>query len=148
VPSSINTQMAMVPINDPTVAPTLGQLHDRMNLDAPPSDTIENGNADVAEVLAANTAISGLLASTGFDLSMATESFNGEPLTQTEAEIDVLEKINQSIRDRQEDLVNIRQEIVAQGGLDSVTAGRIEAIEKGILSSRVSLESVSRYPAR
>ena len=92
VPPDRNPQMALIPINDPTKPPSLDELRDKMNLSDVPSDSDELNNADVGEILASNTAISGLLASTGFDLTMATEQFSGDADLLTDAEIDALEK--------------------------------------------------------
>lgn len=148
VPPDRNPQMALIPINDPTKPPSLDELRDKMNLSDVPSDSDELNNADVGEILASNTAISGLLASTGFDLTMATEQFSGDADLLTDAEIDALEKLNIAIRDRQDELEEVRTVLIEQKGLDSDTAKRIESFDKGLISSRVSLETISRFPSK
>lgn len=150
VPSNINPQMAVLPVNDPTKPKTLEELYKDMDLEPAPSVTDDSvgSNLSVDEAVMLNSKTTGILASTGFDLTTATEDLSMGDTPAVLAEINALQEINNRIRERETDVVDIQNTIIENGGVDRQTVERIEKLKEGIITTKFSLESFGSYPTR
>lgn len=147
VPSNINTQMAVMPVNDPTKPKTLEELYSDMDLEAAPSVTDDSENSlSVDEAVTLNTQTNGILASTGFDLSTATEDLSNGDSPYVTAQIDALQELNNKLREREDQSQLIINKLIETGGVDRETAEQLEKLKKGIITTNYSLEAFGTYP--
>lgn len=146
VPSNINTQMAVMPVNDPTKPKTLEQLYTEMDLEPAPTVTDDSVNLSVDEAVVLNTQTNGILASTGFDLTTATEDLAMGEDPHVVSHINALQEINNKLRDREGEAVDILNSLIDKGGVDRETAEQLEKLKTGIVTTRYSLEAFGRFP--
>lgn len=146
VPSNLNTQMAVMPVNDPTKPKTLEELYGEMDLEPAPTVTDDTTQLSVDEAVIINTRTNGILASTGFDLTTAVEDLAAGENPNVMAEIDVLQAMNTKLRERENEATDIINNLIEKGGVDKEMASQLETLRTGIITTRYSLESFGTYP--
>lgn len=145
VPSTINTQMAVLPVNDPTRAKTWEDHYVAMELEPAPTLT-DDTEISIDEAIIANTKTNGILASTGFDLTVTSEDLSQGDVPAVEREINALQEINKRITAREDEAVNILNTLIENNGVDRSTAEKLEKMKTGIITSQFSLEQFGSYP--
>lgn len=145
VPSAINTQMAVLAVNDPTRAKTWEDHYVAMELEPSPTLT-DDTELSIDEAVIANTKTNGILASTGFDLTVASEDLSQGDAPTVEREIDALQEINKRITERADEATDILNTLIENNGVDRSTAEQLEKMKAGIITSQFSLEQFGSYP--
>lgn len=145
VPADINTQMAVIPLTDPTEPKTWEEHYADMDLE-PASVTSDDATVSIDEALLANSSVNGILASTGFDLTVASEDLSQGDAPNVDREIEALQEINRRITDREDQATQIFNNLIENNGVDRETAEQLEKMKAGIITSQYSLEQFGRYP--
>ena len=144
--SEFNPQMAVVPLDDPSITKTSDDIRDvngvLLDDDIGQQDDIKPFDEQNAITLI-NT-----IRTISSESLLPINLEDGVTYADIVQDQQYVDTYTDALSDAEEKIADIRSNIEEMGGIDKATAIALENIQPGILTSRVSLESFTSYPTK